>query len=112
MHLEHDGRFMNILDTPGYPDFAGRAMSVLPAVETAVVVVNAETGIELVTQKMMDFAADRHLCRMIVINKIDAPDTDLHGLLREIRDTFGKQCLPLNLPSDGGKAVADCFFTL
>jgi elongation factor G len=112
MHLEHDGRFMNILDTPGYPDFAGRAMSVLPAVETAVVVVNAETGIELVTQKMMDFAADRHLCRMIVINKIDAPDTDLHGLLREIRDTFGKQCLPLNLPSNGGKAVADCFFTL
>lgn len=112
MHLEHDGRFMNILDTPGYPDFAGRAMSVLPAVETAVVVVNAETGIELVTQKMMAFAADRHLCRMIVINKIDAPDTDLHGLLREIRDTFGKQCLPLNLPSDGGKAVADCFFTL
>ena len=112
MHLEHDGRFMNILDTPGYPDFAGRAMSVLPAVETAVVVVNAETGIELVTQKKMDFAADRHLCRMIVINKIDAPDADLHGLLREIRDTFGKQCLPLNLPSDGGKAVADCFFTL
>lgn len=112
MHLEHDGRFMNILDTPGYPDFAGRAMSVLPAVETAVVVVNAETGIELVTQKMMEFAADRHLCRMIVINKIDAPDTDLHGLLRQIRDTFGKQCLPLNLPSDGGKAVADCFFTL
>ncbi len=112
MHLEHDGRFMNILDTPGYPDFAGRAMSVLPAVETAVVVVNAETGIELVTQKMMDFAADRHLCRMIVINKIDAPDTDLHSLLREIRNTFGKQCLPLNLPSDGGKAVADCFFTL
>ena len=87
-------------------------MSVLPAVETAAVVVNAETGIELVTQKMMDFAADRHLCRIIIINKIDAPDIDLHGLLRQIRDTFGKQCLPLNLPSGGGKAVADCFFTL
>ncbi len=112
MHLEHDGHYMNILDTPGYPDFAGRAMSVLPAVETAAVVINAETGIELVTQKMMDFAADRHLCRIIIINKIDAPDTDLHGLLRQIRDTFGKQCLPLNLPTDGGKAVADCFFTL
>ena len=112
MHLEHDGQFMNILDTPGYPDFAGRAMSVLPAVETVAVVINAETGIELVTQKMMDFAADRHLCRIIVINKIDAADTDLHGTLRQIRDTFGKQCLPLNLPSDGGKAVADCFFTL
>ena len=112
MHLEHDGRYMNILDTPGYPDFSGRAMSVLPAVETAAVVVNAETGIELVTQKMMDFASDRRLCRIIVINKIDVEGTDLQGLLGQIRDTFGKQCLPLNLPSDGGKAVIDCFFTL
>ncbi len=112
MHLEHDGRYMNILDTPGYPDFSGRAMSALPAVETAAVVVNAETGIELVTQKMMDFASDRRLCRIIVINKIDVAGTDLQGLLGQIRDTFGKQCLPLNLPSDGGKAVADCFFTL
>ena len=112
MHLEHDGRYMNILDTPGYPDFSGRAMSALPAVETAAVVVNAETGIELVTQKMMDFASDRRLCRIIVINKIDVAGTDLQGLLGQIRDTFGKQCLPLNLPSDGGKAVVDCFFTL
>ncbi len=112
MHLEHDGRYMNILDTPGYPDFSGRAMSVLPAVETTAVVVNAETGIELVTQKMMDFASDRRLCRIIVINKIDVAGTDLQGLLGQIRDTFGKQCLPLNLPSDGGKAVVDCFFTL
>ena len=52
-HLEHDGASVNLLDTPGYPDFMGRALSILPAIETSAIVVNAETGIELVTQRMM-----------------------------------------------------------
>ena len=71
-HLEIDGTFINLLDTPGYPDFMGRALSVLPAVDTAAIVVNAQTGVELVTQRMMDFSAQRKLCRLIIINKIDA----------------------------------------
>ena len=45
-HLDHSGIHVNLLDTPGYRDFYGRALSVLPAVETAVVVINAENGIE------------------------------------------------------------------
>ena len=110
-HFDHAGKLVNLIDTPGYPEFIARSFSALAAVETAAVVIDAETGIELTTHKMMEFAADRHLCRLIIINKMDAPGVDLHGLLREIRDTFGKECLPLNLPADGGKAVADCFFT-
>ena len=51
-NLEHDGVFMNILDTPGYPDFIGRAMSILPAVETAAVVINAQVGVELVARRI------------------------------------------------------------
>src|SRR6188508_1693333 len=62
---------VNLIDTPGYPDFAGRALSVLEAVETAAIVVSAVNGIEPVTQRMMEFARDRELCRLIVINKID-----------------------------------------
>jgi len=110
-HLETDGTFMNLLDTPGYPDFSGRSMSVLSGVETAAVVINAEAGIEMVTHRMMQFAADRHLCRMIIINKIDREGVDLHGVLRQVRDTFGNECLPLNLPADKGRTVADCFFS-
>jgi len=109
-HLEHDGTHINLLDTPGYPDFMGRALGVLPAVETAAIVVNAQTGLELVTQRMMDFTASRKLCRLIIVNKIGAEDTDLRAVLDEIRDAFGPQCLPLNLPAREGKAVADCFF--
>jgi elongation factor G len=109
-HLLRDGKLINLIDTPGYPDFMGRALGVLPAVETAAVVVNAQAGLELVTQRMMDFTAARKLCRLIIINKIEAEGTDLEAVLKEIRGTFGRQCLPLNLPARGGQAVADCFF--
>lgn len=109
-HLEHDGNLVNLLDTPGYPDFLGRALAVLPAVETAAVVVNAQHGVELVTQRVMDAAAKRKLCRLVIVNKIDAPDVDLAAVLAEIKSSFGSQCLPLNLPARGGRAVADCFF--
>ncbi len=110
-HFEHEGTLINIIDTPGYPDFLGRSISVLPAVETIAVVINAQAGIEISTRRIMRVAAERKLCRMIIINKIDEPDTDLEGLVREIRETFGNVCLPLNLPADGGKKVVDCYFS-
>ncbi|MDH3509303.1 MAG: elongation factor G [Gammaproteobacteria bacterium] len=111
-HFDYDGVFVNILDTPGYPDFVGRSMSVLAGVETAAVVVNAQMGVEMITQRMMEFTAERHMCRMIIINKIDADDVNLEAILNQIRDEFGRECLPVNLPADGAKTVADCFFSL
>ncbi len=110
-NLQHEGTRINIIDTPGYPDFLGRSISVLPAVETAAIVINAQMGIEISTRRMMRAAAAQKLCRMIIINRIDTPDCDLHALVREIRDLFGNVCLPLNLPADGGKQVVDCFFS-
>src|SRR5205807_10232837 len=54
--------------------------------------------------------ARRVLDRMILVNKIDAENVDLAGLLARIQDVFGKECLPINLPAHGGKDVVDCFF--
>ncbi|GMQ75720.1 MAG: elongation factor G [Gammaproteobacteria bacterium] len=110
--LDFHGKHVNLLDTPGYPDLLGRALIALPAVETAAVVVDARSGIEMSTRRMMEAAAERGLCRMIIINKIDADDTNLEGLLSQINEEFGSECLPINLPANGGKAVADCFFKL
>jgi elongation factor G len=110
-NLDYEGTHINLLDAPGYPDFAGRALAVLPAVETAVVVVNAHTGIEMVTQNMMDSAKALNLCRMIVVNRIDEPETDVADILDQLQTVFGPECLPLNLPAQEGKAVVDCFFT-
>jgi elongation factor G len=109
-HLEHDGARINLLDTPGYPDFVGKTLAVLPAVETVAVVINAQQGIEFVTEQLMAAAADRKLCRLIVVNKIDESEADTEQVLAQIRATFGRECLPLNLPARGGDMVADCFF--
>jgi elongation factor G len=108
--FESDGRRVNIIDTPGYPDFLGRSLVALEAVETAVIVVNATNGVEPMTQRMMEFARARRLCRLIVVNKIDSREARTQQVLEEIRETFGRNCLPLNLPADGGQSVVDCFF--
>ena len=108
--FELQGRRVNIIDTPGYPDFLGRTLSALEAVETAVIVVSAINGVEPMTHRMMDFAKARGLPRLIVINKIDSRDARTGEALEEIREAFGKTCLPLNLPADSGKTVVDCFF--
>ncbi len=110
VHLEYRDTHINLLDTPGYPDFLGRSISVLPAVETAAVIINAQAGIESVTRRMMEIAAERKLCRLIIVNKIDNTDTDLAALLDDIREAFGSECLPLNLPAQNGGKVVDCFF--
>jgi len=108
--FETQGRRVNMIDTPGYPDFLGRSLCALEAVETAVIVVSAVNGVEPMTQRMMEFAKTRGLCRLIVVNKIDSREARTEEVLQEIRETFGRACLPLNLPSDGGTSVVDCFF--
>lgn len=110
VHFDHQGAHINLIDTPGFPDFIGQAIAVLPAVETVAVVINAQTGIEGMTQRMLERAAERKQCRMIIINKIDAENVDLPSLLDQIQDNFGQECLPINLPADQASRVVDCFF--
>ena len=108
--FNHGARHVNLVDTPGYPDFLGRALPVLAAVETVAVVVDARQGVQMVTRRMMEAAAQRGLARMIVVNKIDADELDLESLLASLINAFGKECLPINLPAGGGGSVVDCFF--
>lgn len=111
LHADVQGKHLNLLDAPGSPDFLGQTLGIFPAVETVAVVVNAQAGIQPVTRQLMKRAKDQNLCRMIVVNKIDAEahGIDLHALLSDLQQTFGKACLPLNLPAEGGTAVIDCF---
>jgi len=108
--LETGGARVTLIDTPGYPDFIGRTLPVLEAVETAAVVVSAVSGVEPMTQRMMDAARERGLCRIVVINKIDAREANPEATLEAIREVFGRECLPINLPAGGGTKVVDCFF--
>jgi len=110
LHMDHAGTRIHCIDTPGGADFVGQSLPALEAVETAVVVINASTGIEPMALRMMEYAASRHLDRLIVVNKIDAPEVNLSAVLAQIQDAFGKECLPVNLPDAGGNSVVDCFF--
>jgi elongation factor G len=108
--FEHQDHRIYLLDTPGYPDFLGHSLPALAAVETAAIVINAQNGIEMMTARFMHWAGKRGLDRLIIVNKIDAENVDLPGLLAKIQAAFGKECLPLNLPAAGATRVSDCFF--
>jgi len=110
VHFDHADAHIQLIDTPGLPDFLGQSLPALEAVETAAVVINAAAGIEPLAVRMMDWAKQRDLCRLIVINKIDTERVDLPALLAQLQEAFGKECLPLNLPAQGGSQVVDCFF--
>jgi elongation factor G len=109
-HFRTRNSLVHLIDTPGYPDFMGHAIGALAAVETAAIVINAQTGIEMITTRMMGWAAQRKLCRVILVNRIDAENVDLPGVLASIQEAFGKECLPINLPAAGATRVVDCFF--
>ena len=110
MHLDHGGCRIHLIDTPGAPDFIGQSLPALEAVETAAIVINAAAGIEPMAQRMMAYAAERGLDRLVIVNRIDAQDVDLSALLADIQAAFGKECLPLNLPDAGATQVVDCFY--
>ncbi len=109
-HFTSEGVRVHLLDTPGMPDFAGRALAALDAIDSVGIVINAQNGIELSATRTALWAQTRRLCRYIVVNKIDAERVDLAALVEEIRAAFGQECLPVNLPAGGGTRVVDCFF--
>ncbi|UNK57902.1 elongation factor G [Pseudoxanthomonas daejeonensis] len=100
---------LNFIDTPGYPEFRGPALSALAAVETAAIVVDADTGVEHGTLRLMERARERGLCRAIIVNKIDHEHADCVRVMEQLHEAFGNAALPLNLPADGGTRVVDCF---
>ena len=111
--IEHADTHINLIDTPGYPDFRGPALSAFDAVETCAVVVNAALGIEHSTRRLMDYAKARGKSRILVVNRIDAEGVNLAAVLASLREAFGNECLPINLPASdnaGASRVVDCFF--
>ncbi len=107
-HVTYEGKTINIIDTPGYPDFVGSALFPITAAETAVIVISAAAGIEMNTRKLFQAAQKAGKAPMIVINKMDADNVDLTELVEQIRETFGSQCRCANVPNMDKTAVIDC----
>src|SRR5262245_10569282 len=89
VHLDTRDTRIHLVDTPGFPDFIGQAIGALDAVETAAVVVSAQSGLEMIASRMMDWAGKRRLCRLVIVNKIDAENGDLPKVLAGIPAACG-----------------------
>jgi elongation factor G len=106
LHLDYQGKRVYLIDTPGKPDFVGQALGGLNAVDTAVVVVSATSGIQVNTRRMFSEAGKRGLARAIVINKLDSENIHFDQLLENIRLTFGKACVLFNAPINVGPSFS------
>lgn len=105
----YEGREINLIDTPGHPELVGTTLATLPAVETAILVVNAMNGIEFNTRRLFHAAGEAGLARMVVVNKIDQNPSGLAALVGELKSTFGAKLHCINLPTKKGADVVDCF---
>ncbi len=102
VHFDHAGKRFHLIDTPGYPDFIGQAIAAMRAVETALIVINAHSGIEVNTRRVFSEAGKAGCGRIIVINKIDTENVNFPGILQSIQALFGKNCIPVNIPIGSG----------
>ncbi len=95
---EWNGYKINLLDTPGYIDFAGEVKSALRVADCVMVVVDPVSGLEVGTELVWQYADDLKLPRIILINKLDRENADFDRVLGQLRDSFGKSVVSLQIP--------------
>jgi len=108
LHASHLGKRINILDLPGAPDFIGQAIACLPAAETMLLVMDPERGIDSMSRRLLKLARSLDLPVAIVVSHIGEGVAHLGPFLSELKEAFGRGCLPINLPTENGTAVIDC----
>jgi elongation factor G len=96
--VEHNGFKINILDAPGFLDFAGQALSGLRAAEGAVVVIGPADHLAVGTEVAWEQLNQRSKPRMVVVNKLDKENADFYGAVNAMRETLSPRPFPLHLP--------------
>jgi elongation factor G len=113
-YAEWQGVKINLVDTPGFHMFTHEARAALLPVEAALVVVNAQNGIEPVTERVWKAAEEANLPRIVVINQMDHPKAGggggLSAMIEDLHERWGRNCVPIQLPivdADGFHGVVD-----
>ena len=101
--LDYQDRIYNILATPGYADFKGEVLSALRVAEGAVLVLDASAGIEIGTEKAWRLLEERHIPRIIFINKMDKGAVNYKKILMDLKEKFGKKVAPFCIPLGEGE---------
>ena len=111
-HCNHAGKRLNLIDTPGYPDFIGQTIGAIRGVDTAAIVINAQSGIEVNTRRVFDEAGNFGIGRVIIMNKMDAENIDFSAVIKSIQDLWGPKCVLLNVPIGHGSDFSGVASTL
>lgn len=113
-YAEWQGVKINFVDTPGFHMFCHEARAALLPVEAAAVVVNAQNGVEPVTERVWKYAEEANIPRIVVINQMDHPKAGggggLSALIEDLHDRWGRTCVPVQLPivdAKGFQGVVD-----
>lgn len=101
---EHEKTKFNLVDTPGFEDFRGEAISALEVVESAVLVVRADGGVEVGTESIWELVATKKLPVMIVVSKMDKEHADFDRTYAQIRERLSAKAIPVQLPIGKGAA--------
>ena len=96
---------INVLDTPGFNMFVHEAKMMLPAVESALVVVDGVAGVEVVTERVWGYCDEVNLPRMIVVSRMDRERADANRVLESLQKAFGRNVMPLQLPIGSEKSL-------
>jgi elongation factor G len=96
--FEHDGRKINLIDTPGDPSFLAEALAALHVVDAAVVVVNGVMGVEVNTDRLWRRAADENLARLVFVNMLDRERADFFRALDSLKEAFGPHVVATEIP--------------
>ncbi|HJP28741.1 MAG TPA: GTP-binding protein, partial [Dehalococcoidia bacterium] len=86
---------VNLLDTPGYPDFRGDMLSAVRVADSILLVISAASGIEVGAQQAWNVAQDQGIPTAIVVNKLDRENTSFEQTCAEISESWGRQCVPV-----------------
>ena len=102
LHAEWEGHKINILDTPGYPDFAGEVIASMKVADSALFIINAAEGVQVGTELAWESGVRSNIPAMFVLNHLDKTEADFEAVVAQIRDRFGRSATVVQLPGGPG----------
>ena len=102
LHTEWAGKKFNIIDTPGYLDFISEGLGALRVGDFALVVIHAQHGLGVGTERVWDYATSYGIPKMIVVNAVDKENFDFDAVVKQAQERFGRHVFPLSFPVNPG----------
>lgn len=101
-YAEHMDTKINLLDTPGYLDFTGEALSAVRVADAAIIVVSATAGVEVGTERVWRYCQDRGIPLIFFVSMMDKEHADFEGVFQQIKMRLTEQALPVEIPVGEG----------